>query len=87
MNISTTTIESVAVVRIEGNLDTNTSTDAQESLNQLIDAGLPSCWSTLLGGELLVNFTDTSSVAPDCAFFLRRQRSSVVLAATCVSRI
>ena len=39
MNISTTNIESVSVMRLEGNLDTNTSSDAHESLNQLIDGG------------------------------------------------
>ena len=54
MNISTTTIESVAVVRLEGNLDTNTSTDAPESLNQLIDGG---------ASKLLVNFTDVHFVS------------------------
>ena len=54
MNISTTNIESVAVVRLEGNLDTNTSTDAQESLNQLIDGG---------ASKVLVNFADVDFVS------------------------
>ena len=54
MNISTTNIESVSVVRLEGNLDTNTSTDAQESLTQLIDGG---------ASKVLVNFADVDFVS------------------------
>ena len=54
MNISTTNIESVAVVRLEGNLDTNTSSDAQESLNQLIEGG---------AAKILVNFTGVDFVS------------------------
>ncbi len=54
MNISTTNIESVAVVRLEGNLDTNTSSDAQESLNQLIDGGT---------SKILVNLAEVDFVS------------------------
>ena len=54
MNISTTNIESVSVVRLEGNLDTNTSSDAEESLNQLIDGG---------ASKILVNFADVDFVS------------------------
>jgi anti-sigma B factor antagonist len=54
MNITTTNIESVSVVRLEGNLDTNTSTDAQGSLNQLIDGG---------ASKVLVNFASVDFVS------------------------
>ncbi len=54
MNISTTNIESVSVMRLEGNLDTNTSSDAHESLNQLIDGG---------ASKVLVNFADVDFVS------------------------
>ncbi len=39
MNVSRTAIESVTVVRLDGNLDTNTSPEVQESLNKLINEG------------------------------------------------
>ena len=54
MNISSTTIESVTVVRLEGNLDTNTSSEAQDSLNKLIDEG---------ASKILVNFDKVDFVS------------------------
>jgi anti-anti-sigma factor len=54
MNISSTTIESVSVVRLEGNLDTNTSSEAQDSLNKLIDEG---------ASKILVNFDKVDFVS------------------------
>ena len=39
MNISTREVDTVTVVHFEGNLDTNTSTDAQDYLNKAIDEG------------------------------------------------
>jgi anti-anti-sigma factor len=39
MNLETTTVETVTIVRCEGNLDTNTSMDAQEHVNKLIEDG------------------------------------------------
>ena len=39
MKLESSTINTVTVVEMEGNLDTNTSVDAQEYINGLIDAG------------------------------------------------
>ena len=39
MDISSETKDNITVVRFEGNLDTNTSTDAQDYLNNAIDGG------------------------------------------------
>ena len=39
MQISSETMDTVTVVRLEGNLDTNTSAEAQEFLNKTIDEG------------------------------------------------
>ena len=39
MDISSETKDNITVVRLEGNLDTNTSTDAQDYLNKAIDGG------------------------------------------------
>ena len=39
MQISTETMDTVTIVRLEGNLDTNTSGDAQDHLNEAIDGG------------------------------------------------
>jgi len=39
MNIITQDVDSVAVVRIEGNLDTNTSPEAQQHLDELLAKG------------------------------------------------
>ncbi len=39
MDISSEAMDNVTVVRLEGNLDTNTSTEAQEYLNKAIDGG------------------------------------------------
>ena len=39
MDISSETKDNITVVRFEGNLDTNTSTDAQAYLNNAIDGG------------------------------------------------
>jgi anti-sigma B factor antagonist len=39
MNIVTTVVEAVTVVRLEGNLDTSTSELAQNTFNELVDGG------------------------------------------------
>jgi anti-sigma B factor antagonist len=39
MNISSEVLDNITVVRFEGNLDTNTSTEAQDYLNKAIDDG------------------------------------------------
>ena len=39
MDISSETKDSITIVRLEGNLDTNTSTGAQDYLNNAIDGG------------------------------------------------
>ena len=39
MQISSETQDSITIVRLDGNLDTNTSTEAQDYLNKAIDAG------------------------------------------------
>ena len=39
MDILSETMDNVTVVRLEGNLDTNTSTEAQDYLNKAIDDG------------------------------------------------
>jgi anti-anti-sigma factor len=39
VELETTTIDAVTVVEMEGNLDTNTSVDALEHINALIDDG------------------------------------------------
>ena len=39
MNIINTTVESISVLRFEGNLDMNTAKGAQESVDQVIDGG------------------------------------------------
>ena len=39
MDISSETKDNITVVRLKGNLDTNTSTDAQDYLNNAIDGG------------------------------------------------
>jgi anti-anti-sigma factor len=39
MKLESTTIDTVTLLELEGNLDTNTSVDAQEYINGLIDDG------------------------------------------------
>lgn len=39
MKFESRTIDQVTVVEMEGNLDTNTSVDAQEQINELINGG------------------------------------------------
>jgi anti-sigma B factor antagonist len=39
LNISTSKVEAVTVVRFEGNLDTNTAPEAEQRFNDLISAG------------------------------------------------
>ena len=39
MHLSSEAMENATVVRLEGNLDTNTSTEAQDYVNSTIDAG------------------------------------------------
>ena len=54
MNITTTVVDAVTVVRLEGNLDTNTSGLAQDTFNELIDGGAQ---------KILVNFADVNFVS------------------------
>lgn len=54
MDISTEQVAQTMVVRLSGNLDTNTSTPAQEALDGLIDDGHTT---------LLVNLRDTGFVS------------------------
>ena len=54
MNITSKTIDAVTVVHLEGNLDTNTSPEAQESLNKLMDEG---------ASKILVNFEKVDFVS------------------------
>jgi anti-anti-sigma factor len=54
MNITSKTVDSVTVVHLEGNLDTNTSVEAQENLNKLIDEG---------ASKVLVNFEKVDFVS------------------------
>ena len=54
MNISTISVNSVTVVRFEGNIDTGTSTEAQESLEKLIDEGAL---------KIVVNFSEVGFVS------------------------
>ena len=54
MNISTTTIDAVTVVRLQGNLDTSTAPHAQTSLNELVDGG---------ASKILVNLGEVDFVS------------------------
>jgi len=54
MKLESNTIDTVAVVEMEGNLDTNTSVDAQEHINALIDDGAV---------KLLVDFAEVDFVS------------------------
>lgn len=54
MQMSTETKGDVAVVRFEGNLDTNTSEGAQEYLNQAVDGG---------AGKIVVTFDKVDFVS------------------------
>jgi len=54
MKLESNTIDSVTVVEMEGNLDTNTSVDAQEHINALIDDGAV---------KLLVDFAEVDFVS------------------------
>jgi anti-sigma B factor antagonist len=54
MKLETITIESVTTVAMEGNLDTNTSIEAQEYINALIDDG---------ASKLLADFTKVDFVS------------------------
>ena len=54
MNITTTGVESVKVVRLEGNLDTNTSELTQGTFNELADGGAK---------KVLVNLADVEFVS------------------------
>lgn len=54
MKIETTTIEAVTVVEMEGNLDTNTSIEAQDHINSVIDGG---------AAKLLTDFTKVDFVS------------------------
>ena len=54
MNLETTTIDTITVVEMEGNLDTNTSVEAQDHINALIDDG---------AAKLLTDFTKVDFVS------------------------
>jgi anti-sigma B factor antagonist len=54
MNIETTTIDAVTVVEMEGNLDTNTSIEAQDHTHAWLDGG---------AGKLLTDFTKVDFVS------------------------
>lgn len=54
MNISVEEVGSVTVVRFQGNLDTTSSPEGQESLNKIIDDG---------GSKLLVSFAEVEFVS------------------------
>ena len=54
MDFETTTIDAVTLVAMEGNLDTNTSVDAQSHINGLIDEGAT---------KLLTDFTKVDFVS------------------------
>ena len=54
MKIENQTVDAVTVVMMEGNLDTNTSVDAQEHINGLIDEGAQ---------KLLVDFAKVDFVS------------------------
>ena len=53
MNLNTMTVDTVTVVEMEGNLDTNTSVEAQDHINGLIDDGAT---------KLLTDFTKVDFV-------------------------
>ena len=54
MNVSTEEVGAVTVLRIDGHLDTNTAPEAQERLDQLLDAGV---------STVLVNFEDLDYIS------------------------
>jgi anti-anti-sigma factor len=54
MNFETTTVDTVTVVEMEGNLDTNSSIDAQHHVNGLMDDGV---------AKMLVDFTKVDFVS------------------------
>ena len=54
MNISSREIGDAIVVMVEGNLDTNTSPDAQNYLDQLVDSG---------SQKILISFESTNYVS------------------------
>ena len=58
MKLDTTTIDTVTVVEMEGNLDTNTSVDAQDHINALMDEGA----SKLLADFTKVDFVSSSGL-------------------------
>ena len=58
MNITSEAVGSITVVRFEGRIDTNTSTEAQESLTQLMDAGS----SKLLANLSKVDFVSSAGL-------------------------
>jgi anti-sigma B factor antagonist len=54
MNITTTTVDGVTLVRLDGDLDTTSSPLAQDAINQIIDDGAK---------QLLVNLENVSFVS------------------------
>jgi anti-sigma B factor antagonist len=54
MNITTDNIDGITVVRLEGDLDTNSSTGAQKTIEEIIDGGV---------SNMLVNLKDVGFVS------------------------
>jgi anti-anti-sigma factor len=54
MKLESTTMDTVTLLELEGNLDTNTSVDAQDHINGLIDGGAT---------KLLTDFTKVDFVS------------------------
>jgi hypothetical protein len=71
MDISSEVKDNITVVRFEGNLDTNTSTDAQDYLNNAIDES-----TKARPRSSSASTRSTSSAVPGCACCSRRPRSS-----------
>lgn len=54
MQLTTNSSEGVTIIRIEGNLDTQTSTEAQEELERIVDDG---------ARKLLIDFADLAYIS------------------------
>ena len=54
MEISTSKADSVTIIRLAGDLDTNTSGPAQDSINEIIDGG---------ADDILINLEDVGFVS------------------------
>ena len=54
MNITTTVTDGIQVMNFEGNLDTNTAPEAENSINQLLDSG---------ADKILINFENLNYIS------------------------